>query len=346
MLLVEQLAVVVPAPAHLAAAAHVGDRERRHRGRAPTAGRSRSRGRSTSRRRRSRRAGPDRAGAAAGVLARPAPAHDRDRHPLAVVGGGPEPVLLVVVGVVGAPGRDGSTGARLSRVRLAAAHVVVVDRRRDGHAWCSRAAPSAARTSGCRTSPRCRSPRRTRPGSRRRRRASSSSRIRSWVSPRLRWCTTRWPANASTSSRRTAGSWAISGSHPSRGVGSIGATASSKSGPLALCSTRKRSSPPSTACSREYSTPSTRSAKHRNPSSGRSASSTWYSEVVFDPAAITRNRSVRLRPDPEPEPAVVLVEHQLVVGLRGAEPVPPDLVGPPGLVDGAVVEVSGRPGPR
>ena len=41
--------------------------------------------------------------------------------------------------------------------------------------------------------------------------------MRSWVRPSLRWCTTRWPAKASTSSRRTAGSWAISGCQSSGG---------------------------------------------------------------------------------------------------------------------------------
>ncbi len=39
------------------------------------------------------------------------------------------------------------------------------------------------------------------------------------------------------------------------------------------------------------------------------------------------------------EPAVLLGVDQLVVGLRGAQRVPPDLVGTPGVVDGRVVEV-------
>ena len=43
--------------------------------------------------------------------------------------------------------------------------------------------------------------------------------------------------------------------------------------------------------------------------------------------------------DADEEAAVLLVVDQLVVGLRGAEAVPPDLVGAPGLVDGRVVEV-------
>ena len=54
--------------------------------------------------------------------------------------------------------------------------------------------------------------------------------MRSWVSPSLRWCTTRWPANASTSSSRTAGSCATSGAQSSGAVGAIGAVPSSKSG--------------------------------------------------------------------------------------------------------------------
>ncbi len=43
--------------------------------------------------------------------------------------------------------------------------------------------------------------------------------------------------------------------------------------------------------------------------------------------------------DADPEAAVGLVVDQLVVGLAGAEAVPPDLVGAPGVVDGRVVEV-------
>ncbi len=42
--------------------------------------------------------------------------------------------------------------------------------------------------------------------------------------------------------------------------------------------------------------------------------------------------------DAGPEPRVGLVVDQLVVGLGGAEPVAPHLVGPPGLVDGGVEE--------
>ncbi len=42
------------------------------------------------------------------------------------------------------------------------------------------------------------------------------------------------------------------------------------------------------------------------------------------------------------EPAVLLVVDELVVGLGGAEGVPPDLVGAPGLVDGRVVELLAR----
>ncbi len=50
--------------------------------------------------------------------------------------------------------------------------------------------------------------------------------------------------------------------------------------------------------------------------------------------------------DADPEPPVLLVVDQLVVGLGGAEPVPPDLVGAPALVDGRVVEVLAVAGPR
>ena len=84
-----------------------------------------------------------------------------------------------------------------------------------------------------------------------------------------------------------------------------------------------------------------RGARRRpgSPRSGASASRKRYSEVVLEPPATTMNRSLRVRPDADPEPAVGLVVDQLVVGLGGAEPVPPDLVGAPGLVDGRVVEV-------
>ena len=46
------------------------------------------------------------------------------------------------------------------------------------------------------------------------------------------------------------------------------------------------------------------------------------------------------------EPAVLLVVDELVVGLRGAEAVPPDLVRAPRVVDGRVVEVPARRVPR
>ncbi len=48
----------------------------------------------------------------------------------------------------------------------------------------------------------------------------------------------------------------------------------------------------------------------------------------------------------DPEATVGLVEHQLVVGLVGADPVPPHLVGAPGVVDGRVVEVAAVGAPR
>ena len=50
--------------------------------------------------------------------------------------------------------------------------------------------------------------------------------------------------------------------------------------------------------------------------------------------------------DAHPEAPVGLVVDQLVVGLVGAQPVPPDLVGAPGLVDGRVVEALARAVPR
>ena len=49
--------------------------------------------------------------------------------------------------------------------------------------------------------------------------------------------------------------------------------------------------------------------------------------------------------DADEEPLVGLVVDQLVVGLGGAEPVPPDLVGAPGVVDGRVVEALAGPVP-
>ena len=49
--------------------------------------------------------------------------------------------------------------------------------------------------------------------------------------------------------------------------------------------------------------------------------------------------------DADEEPLVGLVVDQLVVGLRGAQPVPPDLVGAPGVVDGRVVEALAGPVP-
>ena len=121
---------------------------------------------------------------------------------------------------------------------------------------------------GCRPSRRCRSPGRTRPGSRRPTPVVvPSSRIRSWVSPSLRWWTTRWPANASTSSSRTRGvvgdqrppvrpgRWARPGRCRARSRARCGCAAPGTT-----------SSPPITACSRPYSRPSSRAVRRHHSS--------------------------------------------------------------------------------
>ena len=94
VLLLQQLAVLVPQPAHLAAAADVGDRRRPCRGPAATAARSRTADPRRTRRRRSRRA------ASGAGNCRPGAVDDRDRHPGAVGGDRPVAALDVVLGAV------------------------------------------------------------------------------------------------------------------------------------------------------------------------------------------------------------------------------------------------------
>jgi len=65
-----------------------------------------------------------------------------------------------------------------------------------------------------------------------------------------------------------------------------------------LCRIRNRSSPPTTACSTSYSTPSFRGHTTRNSPVGSSERSSHASLVMLEPASITRNRRLRVRPTP------------------------------------------------
>ena len=73
--------------------------------------------------------------------------------------------------------------------------------------------------------------------------------------------------------------------------------------------------------------------------SGRRRRGSGTREVVFEPDAIIRNRSLRLRPMPTQNRASVSWWTSSSASWAVPEPVAPDLVGAPGLVDGRVVEV-------
>ena len=124
------------------------------------------------------------------------------------------------------------------------------------------------------------------------------------------------------------------------GSGRPAPTPSSKSGPVALCRTRKTSSAGEHGVLEAVL--HALAALGEDPPAerrGRSASRKRYSEVVLEPAAITRKRSVRLRPTPTQNRPSGSWWTSSSSAWVGAEPVPPDLVGAPGVVDGRVVDV-------
>ncbi len=168
--------------------------------------------------------------------------------------------------------------------------------------------------------------------------------MRSWVSPSLRWCTTRWPrerVDVLEPDGRVVGDQRrpVLG----RGRARPARCRARSPAPAPLCSTRKTSSPPmhrvvegvlqALACAR---------LNTWKPASGSWESRKRYSEVILEPAAMITNRSLRLRPTPtknRPSSSWWTSSSSAWVVPRR---VPPDLVGAPGLVDGRVVEVLAR----
>ena len=139
-------------------------------------------------------------------------------------------------------------------------------------------------------------------------------------------------SNASTATNRSPSPEPSHGTHCSWLVASNGAQARSASGVSVLCTMRKRSAAGSTS----YSTPSRRGRQHPPLPLG----------VV---GVEHVHLGGRLRPQPQhepalvaagghahPEPLVVLLVHQHVVGGVAADPVPPQLVRAPGLVEPGV----------
>ena len=80
-------------------------------------------------------------------------------------------------------------------------------------------------------------------------------------------------------------------------VGSLtGASTRVKFSAPSLCRMRKRSSPPTTACSTEYSTSSRRGHTGTNSASASAASAYRISDVTALPAAMITYLSLRVRP--------------------------------------------------
>ena len=112
-----------------------------------------------------------------------------------------------------------------------------------------------------------------------------------------------------------------------------------------LCRIRNRSSPPTTACSTEYSTQL--AARQHRRELGLRVGGVAVAHLRGDRAA-RRDDDVLVAAgaaDGDPEPLVGFVV-DLLARQPGAEPVAPHGVGAPGVVDGDVVDgaVVGRPG--
>ncbi len=150
-------------------------------------------------------------------------------------------------------------------------------------------------------------------------------------------------SKASTASRRTSSRCSI---RVRNAVGSLtGASTSVKFTAPSLCRIRNRSSPPTTACSTEYSTSSRRGRIEVNVASRIPCVTV---EDLGGHRAARRDEDVLVAPgatDGEPEPLVRFVI-DLLGRQAGSEPMPPHRVGSPCVVDRDVVDgaVVGRPG--
>ena len=166
-----------------------------------------------------------------------------------------------------------------------------------------------------------------------------SSRIRSWVSPSLRWCTTTWPAKASTSSSRTAGSWGTRGTHCSGAVGADRRDADLEVRAGRVVQDQEHVPAAQHAVVEAVLQPLAAPGEELPAGAGGVRVEVVVLAGGLGPRRDHQEAVGAGAADAHPEPAVGLVEDQLVLGLGGAEPVPPDLVGAPGVVDGRVVEV-------
>ena len=175
----------------------------------------------------------------------------------------------------------------------------------------------------------------------------SRSRMRSWVSPLLRWWTTRWPAKASTSSSRTAGSWGRSGCQLLRRrrverrdaeleVGAGARCAAPGTGPRRR-SERARASTPGPPGAARSSASRARGARRR------ARGTRWWSWSPPPPRRTGRCGCGRRRPRTAGRARGRPARRRPACLPRR---VAPDLVGAPGVVDGRVVErlAGGVPG--
>ncbi len=203
---------------------------------------------------------------------------------------------------------------------------------------CSRAGSWAGGTPGCRPSRPCRPGPRSPRGSRRPARRRSSSITRSWVSPSLRWLTTRWVANASTSSSRTAGvvgeqrlPLLVAGG-VDRGDGQrvvLGVLVVQDQQPVLAGDDRVLDAVLDTLPPRR---------DHPELAGGVGGVEDAVLGGRLRAGADDDQPVAAGAADGGPEAFVGLVVHDDVVGDRGAEHVPPHLVGTPGVVDGRVEE--------
>ena len=244
----------------------------------------------------------------------------------------PLAVLLVV-----APGSKPAR-APASACAASARPVAQVSRRpsRASPATCSRAA-RRSRSRGCRRARRCRSAPGTRCRTRRRRSAQHPQAGEPVAAQRHH----EVPAKASTPSRRTPGSCAISADHCASGA-STGATASSKFSAPSLCRISSRS--PSVldavldalAARRDQARRAGRVVGRDEP------------DLAGDLAAGVDDQEPLAagQLDADPEPLVGLLVDQRRRSRGGAEHVPPHPVRAPGVVDGGVEQRAtvGRPG--
>ena len=154
---------------------------------------------------------------------------------------------------------------------------------------------------------------------------------RSAVRPPVRRLSTVASSNASTQTNRSPSPDPSQGTHCSWLVASSGAHARSASGVSVLCTTRNRSAAGSTS----YSTPSRRGASTRQAPRVVGVEQVHLggrlrAEAEQEPALVAAGR------DAHPEPLVVLLVDQHVVGRVAADPVPPQLVRAPGVVEPGV----------